>query len=301
MELQQTAKPANRYVLVVIAVYLFAQFALAFAGRYIHNGAVLGMALQIMLVLPVIIYLVIFKKKPRDVFFLNPPGIINALLGITIMLAMYPIGAFLSLITAQFIPNNVSSYLTAQSQANSVWVMLLGMAIIPAIFEELSFRGVVFHSVKSSPRIKIVMSGVLFGLMHMNPSQLLYAIVLGMVLAFIMYYSKSIFTSIIGHCAVNSSSIILLFVAKNLPDTANTLQTEIDPSFVQSPEILFVMFLVMLASLPFLGLLIYIFLKHNKVTFEKTEKKKTKIFTWEFWTILAVYVIAIVISNKVLQ
>ena len=73
-------------------------------------------------------------------------------------------------------------------------------AIVPAVFEEFAFRGVVLNKLrKFGDSYAIIMSAVLFGLMHGNLSQIPFAFILGLVIGFIAVKTNSIIPGILIH------------------------------------------------------------------------------------------------------
>ncbi len=96
--------------------------------------------------------------------------------------------------------------------ADNLGVPLFLYAIIfgPAC-EELTFRGLCFGYARRSVGFwgANIISAVLFGLMHMNPLQASYAILLGLILGAIFEKSRNIVLVILIHVAFNLSSVIL--------------------------------------------------------------------------------------------
>lgn len=80
------------------------------------------------------------------------------------------------------------------------------------IFEELVFRGSYFGSAlkKRTPVVAILLSGVCFSLMHMNPAQTVYQMIVGVVASLFAYYSGSVISAITFHA---TSNLTVLFVS----------------------------------------------------------------------------------------
>ncbi len=76
------------------------------------------------------------------------------------------------------------------------------------ILEELVFRGVVFSFLEKSnikPLFTILITAVLFGFVHMNIVQGVYAAALGIFLGFMRYKYRSIMITILAHIVLNST------------------------------------------------------------------------------------------------
>lgn len=99
----------------------------------------------------------------------------------------------------------------------------LVMAIMPAIFEEALFRGVILNSCKKSMgSIPAVLSvGLCFMLFHASPEQTVYQFIAGCAFAFIAVRSGSILPSVLMHFINNG--LIVIFAACGLFDEAGQL------------------------------------------------------------------------------
>lgn len=87
---------------------------------------------------------------------------------------------------------------------------ILTVAIMPAICEEFLHRGIVMQGIKHMGFKKaIVISSLLFGLMHFNIGQFAYAFVIGLILGFVAVVSKNIYPAIIIHFTNNFISVYL--------------------------------------------------------------------------------------------
>ncbi|MCH8495236.1 MAG: CPBP family intramembrane metalloprotease [Balneolales bacterium] len=94
---------------------------------------------------------------------------------------------------------------------------LFHVAIVPAVCEELLFRGYVLRNFEKSmlPIVAIIVSGILFGIYHVRLTQLIPLSVLGMLLAWMTIRSGSIWPAVAAHFANNGFAVIL---ATFIPD-----------------------------------------------------------------------------------
>lgn len=94
---------------------------------------------------------------------------------------------------------------------------LLSTGILTPIAEEIIFRyGVKNALTRISPKFALIMQAVIFGLLHVNPIQCVYAIIMGYIFGIADNKYKSIFPSCIMHIVINSSSVILSFAAASV-------------------------------------------------------------------------------------
>lgn len=95
--------------------------------------------------------------------------------------------------------------------STTIVVEILGSGFIVPICEELVFRGVIFERLKLCVGTTLAgfFSALLFGVLHGNIVQGIYATVLGMLLAFLYEKYKNILVPIVGHMAVNIAAVVL--------------------------------------------------------------------------------------------
>ncbi|NOR44908.1 MAG: ABC transporter permease, partial [Candidatus Delongbacteria bacterium] len=94
----------------------------------------------------------------------------------------------------------------------SQWQLIAVIAILPAIFEEFTFRGIFLYMLErkySFIKVSVVI-GLMFGMMHLNVFTLLETGLLGIILTMITLRSGSIIPAIIFHFVNNAYSIILM-------------------------------------------------------------------------------------------
>ena len=88
-------------------------------------------------------------------------------------------------------------------------LMFIGTAIVPAFCEELLFRGLVLSNLQPYGKTTAILgSALLFGLMHQNLGQMLYATMAGVVLGIVYVEMRSIWAPTLLHFVNNLSSVI---------------------------------------------------------------------------------------------
>ena len=91
-----------------------------------------------------------------------------------------------------------------------VIIFTIVLAVFPAIFEELFFRGIILNSLRGGGFIiSAFVSGVFFALYHCSPVQFFYQLIYGLGLAFLYNVSSSVLPCIISHF-INNFAVILL-------------------------------------------------------------------------------------------
>ena len=96
-------------------------------------------------------------------------------------------------------------------------------------------------------------TGLLFGIMHLDPQQFLYAAVLGFVLALVVRITNSIFASALIHFLINGTSITLQKLLSFIPESTSVMEqaTEISLRSLAVSEKIFMAIFYGLIALAF--------------------------------------------------
>lgn len=91
-----------------------------------------------------------------------------------------------------------------------VWEILLLVAVLPGICEEIAFRGVLLHGLRRRlrPVTLCLVVGVVFALFHITPVRILPTAYLGVMLTALTLLTGSIFPAMLWH-AINNAAVIL--------------------------------------------------------------------------------------------
>lgn len=123
-----------------------------------------------------------------------------------------PLISVINLISS-LINGNATNATMLKMQQNPMWLSIILIALIPAVIEEFVFRGLIFGNYKKrNPWKGVLLSSLLFGLMHLNINQFSYAFVLGIVLALLNYATGSLIPNIILHFTINANSVVLSYL-----------------------------------------------------------------------------------------
>lgn len=102
--------------------------------------------------------------------------------------------------------------MTSANPDNAVDMILyfLRTAIVPALIEESVMRGVIMQPLrKYGDMFAILMSALVFGLLHCNLAQIPFAFIAGIALGYIACVTESLWSSIILHAMNNTYSLIV--------------------------------------------------------------------------------------------
>ena len=105
------------------------------------------------------------------------------------------------------------SSLTYELNSPSNYIIsLISLAVIPAICEELIFRGVILNSLRhKGHNFAIIFSSVIFAMFHFSPSQLIYPICFGLILAIVYLRTNNILFPMILHFINNALSLSIQY------------------------------------------------------------------------------------------
>lgn len=86
-----------------------------------------------------------------------------------------------------------------------ILLQILASCVVVPVAEELLFRGIVLKRVAmlAGEGMGILYSAVLFGIIHMNLVQFLYALLIGAILAVIVTKTKRVSLAVFGHASAN--------------------------------------------------------------------------------------------------
>ena len=206
-------KRINRFIPVFFISYiLLSILAGAVIGVMDINMPLWGSYLlsQAIVLLPALIYVAIHKINIIACMPYRRLRISDGLLSLLFGYALVPTMLFVSNLTSLFSTNYVQDSVQ-ELIAYPFVVQLLIIAVLPACVEEFVFRGLIYHSYRKNGILgAAVLSGLVFGLMHLNINQLSYALLMGIVFALLVEVTGSMYSSMLAHFAANSYSIIMM-------------------------------------------------------------------------------------------
>lgn len=153
------------------------------------------------------------RKKERIILFDHSEKWKTPYYGLIVVGAVALCIALNSIITLSNLAELSEAYQDTSESLYSIGFMqqIIGLGIIVPVCEELLYRGVLYQRLKA--HIKVVpamfISAFIFGTMHGNIVQILYAGLLGVVFAWLYEHYKSIWAPILAHIIMNITSVVL--------------------------------------------------------------------------------------------
>lgn len=198
-----------------IMLYSILFLALLYGGSYLQlKFKMLGLVMtQVILFLVPILLCIYIKADFKKVYSLKKLKgasvlgglilwmgvLVFSLMTVNLLLVLFPIDTAYM----EELQNTILS-------SDSIWINLLVVAVAPAICEETLFRGFIFTSFSGKGQYKrgIILSGLLFGLMHMDLVRLIPTTCLGIAIAYAVYKTGSIAIGVIIHFSNNAFSVL---------------------------------------------------------------------------------------------
>lgn len=302
---------ANIYFLIILIIEIVGPVALGPLYRSIgltDTRLILLFSHLILFLIPAIIYLLVTKSSFKDTLRLNKLHWQDTLLIILLGFVVQPVMIFFSLISQFFFNNNIGSFISEIT--STPYILLLGLvALLPSITEEITIRGIVLSGYNDKNKyVAAAITGLFFGILHLDAQQFLYAAVLGFIFALVVRITDSIYASVIIHFIVNGTSVTLAKISKiiteSLPIATETTEFTLKNMGSSDKLLLLIGYgtIAVIFSI-FVFLIIYALDRINskrrvleKTILEEEDNRKEKVINIPFILIILVYIIVMVLT-----
>ena len=249
--------------------------------------------------MPIVFYFLVTNEKISDVIKLNKISRKNICVLILLAFVIQPVMIFFAVLGELFAKDqNRMKEILNMILGNNLLTAIFLFAFIPAIFEEIIFRGIFFFGYrKTNPITKaIFINSLAFAALHLNFQQFFYAFAMGWIFCLIDFSLDSIIPSMVLHFIFNATQVSKIYLStnaiglnqfKNLYNMRNyILQNNIIPSILIP---FFISLFFFPVSIYLLNILIQDFKNKNQsVTDNYVYTKTGKIFTWSLILYLAI-------------
>ena len=214
-------KDENRRVNMLVLLTLLSYLIGSVCASFVKETVVQLVMIQAFCLAPGLIALIVFRKdKPFGKAFTETYRghrirISVILLVALMMLFLMPLLTLINLVSQEFTNYVAAEDITDRIKNYPFPVALLCVGIIPAIGEELTYRGLMYgHYRKRSALMGALLTGLIFGLMHGNLNQMTYAFAMGFIFAMVDEATGSTVSSMVMHALVNCGSVIIIYIIK---------------------------------------------------------------------------------------
>ena len=197
-------------IVPIVLYYIVFLSAMYFIFAFIGHTASTYMIAQIISAAITIPFMYFASYKPTQQMFVKKPKIDRALfINVlwVIVITLFISFALNNIITMSPLIGLSEGYARANESFNASTLVIeqIESAIISPILEELVFGNM--RKIMNVPQA-VFLSALLFGLIHFNIVQFVYAFLLGLVLAAFMYKSGHVYAAMIGHITANAFAVI---------------------------------------------------------------------------------------------
>jgi membrane protease YdiL (CAAX protease family) len=126
----------------------------------------------------------------------------------------------------------VTTFLTTFSNKGELMLALFVIAVLPAIGEELVFRGLLqpqLHKHMGNIHAAIWISAILFSTMHMQFYGFVPRVLLGALFGYLYYWSGNLWIAILAHFVNNGFSVVMLYLYQQKMSELDINSTEAAP------------------------------------------------------------------------
>ncbi|MCH4891273.1 CPBP family intramembrane metalloprotease [Acidaminobacter sp. JC074] len=248
---------ANLLFMILAFLFIIGSFVMAYLEVGFRWSIIIIQ--YVIIFIPIVLTMKIQGVSIKERFRFNPIKWSTVFKTILITLAAIPIAYMLNLVM-NIILMELDLFqiqtmdLGETSGANNFFILTFLLALTPGLCEEFFFRGMMLSAYreKMSPTKAILITGILFGIFHFNVQNLLLPTFLGIILAWLVYTTNSIYPSMIAHGTFNFIGSLLMTSNQETatPEEMDMALTMLDESGLQ---ILFV-FIIMSA---FAGIILF--------------------------------------------
>ncbi len=305
------------YVISSMAVYVGLELLVTFGVPAPSLSALSIVTDLVCIFLPCLVFLLLHTRRIPDILPGKRLSFINIVLIVIMVVVLEPLAMFLASGSAYFFGNEVNEFFMSMYD-DPFYLVVLAMCVCPAIFEELAMRGIVLANYKNvSIKKAAIINGLFFGIFHLQPTQFLYAMVLGAALAAMVYYTRSFWAGVLAHFVYNFSQTVVSYTAYQAALAEGQTMQQILAEPPREEWLAGLLSLGVLAVIAtFVFFLVFLgFVQYNKrknVTEdlltalswpeqEPTEEtleispppqpKPAKVFNWAFWAVNAFYLL----------
>jgi sodium transport system permease protein len=191
--------------------------------RYL--ALLLGISQVVCIALPALLMTFLLTARPRQTLLLDrSPRGTACLAAVALAVLLQPVGQYLQIWIQQLYPLQESIHASTQAfsrlleSAPYVWLPFLLMAVLPALCEEIAFRGFILSGLRriGNKWWAISLSAVFFGMAHTVVQQSIAAAALGLVIGFLAVQSGSLIPGILFHAIYNGLMLALALLPKHI-------------------------------------------------------------------------------------
>lgn len=202
-----TIRETHIFFIIFILGYIGAA---TLAGMLLPDNASYWMIIcvnSIVIILPVVVIMVARKIRLKSFMMFEKIGIKDIVMAYAGAYTLLPLINLINYCSSFFVRNHVTDMME-KINLYPLWAQLILLAVFPAVTEEFIFRGFFYGHYRKKNIIKaMLMSGLFFGIAHLNINQFAYAFVIGAAFCLLYEVSGNIILPMTAHFAINANTI----------------------------------------------------------------------------------------------
>jgi len=192
------------------------------------------------IVFPALLMTILFTRSPRETLLLKRPAAWSVPAVVLLAVCYNPVAQVLGGAVQQMypIPPAVEqAFQQLVGQLPGFWTTLLLFAVVPAVCEELAFRGFILSGLRHLGRkwLAILLASLFFGLTHTIAQQQIMATITGLVLGFVAVQTGSLFPAIAFHLTHNGLLVAMSRLNASVIENNSVLRLLFDVSAAGEP------------------------------------------------------------------
>ena len=251
-------------------------------------------------IFPVILFIQVKKIDVKKLLRLNKLQIKFIFPLIIIGICTQFVGMFINnivIFVLQLFGNVPAKGISAPNNMLEIIILIVVIGVVPAICEEIFARGIILSTFQRRNITNgVIISAILFAIMHFDITNFAFPLFLGLILAYVVYRTDSVYSGMIVHFVSNALGVIILFFFK-------------PPEFEYIPQINMAEMVLpfvaaLIAALILLIAIIYIkrYSNINNLLVDIDETDDTKMSISNSWPLLITLLILIIIfSNSIIN
>lgn len=207
-------------VVLLLGFYIgsYAQVKLGFGGVAVTQGLILVVPL---------LYLWYLKADYKKVLSFKKPQVTHLLGAFVTWIGTYSIVMGVSFLLMPFMKESVEGLdgMAEMFIKQPIWALAIVVALMPAVGEELMFRGFIYGSLKDKMKnmTAILITSAIFGIYHMSLIKFFTTFILGAMFAMVVSETGCIFCSMLMHFSNNFVSVLLTKYFDHIPSWLSIL------------------------------------------------------------------------------
>ena len=217
-----TAAAAVGFGVLLLSIRFAVMFSAGLPEQWSSFASKQSITMILSIGLPPILFALWLSRDWRQTLKLNLPGknsLALLVLAALIPLLLQPLMVYVQTFIQWLYPVNAASgagleQITVMFEQASWWSALFVMAVLPAVCEELAFRGFMLSGLQteSKPWSSIFITAAFFGLAHGMLQQSLNAFLVGILIGYLVVRTNSLWVGVVYHFVHNGFTVLLTYI-----------------------------------------------------------------------------------------